>query len=90
LLKPNAELKPEQRRYLEHLGRYCPEVVAAQQLVLVFLQLLRKREPEALEPWIASAQSSGLPELVEFARGIMRDQDAVAAALQYEASKSES
>jgi transposase len=46
LLKPEAELKPEQRLYLEHLGRSCPEVLVAQQLVLAFLQLVRKREPE--------------------------------------------
>jgi transposase len=36
-----------------------------------------------LEPWLVTAQASGLPELVEFARGIVRDQDAVAAALRY-------
>lgn len=86
LLKPEPELKPEQRQYLEHLGRHCPEVVAAQQLVLAFLLLLRKREPETLAPWLANAQASGLPELVEFARGLVRDKDAVVAALHYEES----
>jgi transposase len=84
LLKPEAELKPEQRLYLEHLGRSCPEVLDAQQLVLVFLQLVRKREPASLELWIASAKASSLPELVEFAKGIVRDQDAVMAALEHE------
>lgn len=86
LLKPDAELKPEQRRYLQHLGQYCPELVTAQQLVLGFLQLMRKREAASLEPWLANAQESGLPELIEFARGLMRDQDAVMAALHYEES----
>lgn len=81
LLKPEPELIPEQRQYLENLGRQCPEVIAAQQFVLAFLLLLRKREPEALEPWLANAQASGLPELVEFARGLVRDKDAVMAAL---------
>ena len=33
LLKPEGELKPEQRLYLEHLGRSYPEVLTAQQLV---------------------------------------------------------
>lgn len=83
LLKPDDELKPEQRQYLEHLGQHCPEIIEAQRLVLSFLQLLRKREPASLESWLASAQTSGLPELVEFARGIVRDQDAVTAALRY-------
>ena len=71
LLKPEAELKPEQRLYLEHLGTASPEVLVAQQLVLGFLQLLREREAKALEPWIATARKSGLPELVEFATGII-------------------
>ena len=84
LLKPEAELKPEQRLYLEQLGRSCPEVLAAQQLVLAFLQMVRKREAESLEPWIERARASGLPELVEFAKGIVRDCAAVEAALRYE------
>jgi transposase len=86
LLKPDADLKPDQRQYLEHVGRACPEVVVAQQLILAFLQMLKQRALASLEPWLANAQASGLPELVEFAKGIVRDQDAVTAALQYEAS----
>lgn len=86
LLKAEPELKPEQRPYLEHFGRHCPEVIAAQQRILAFLQLLRKREPGSLEPWLSTAQTSDLPELVEFARGLVRDKDAVMAALQYKES----
>ncbi len=86
LLKPEPEMKSEQRQYLEHLGHHSPEVVEAQKLVLAFLLLLRKREPEALEPWLAKAQASGLPELVEFARGLVRDKDAVTGALTYKES----
>jgi len=48
--------------------------------------MLKQRALASLKPWLASAQASGLPELVEFAKGIVRDQDAVAAALRYEAS----
>jgi len=83
LLKPEAELKPEQRLYLEQLGIASPEVLTAQQLVMAFLQLVRKREAESLEPWIETARASGLPELVEFAKGIVRDRAAVEAALRY-------
>lgn len=86
LLTPDDDLKPEQRQYLQHLGQHCPEIRAAQQLILAFLQLVRNRAPETLEPWLARAQASRLPELVEFARGIVRDHDAVAAALRYAAS----
>jgi len=83
LLKSEVELKPEQRLYLEHLGRSNPEVLTAQQLVLAFLQLVRERAMESLEPWIERARASGLPELVEFAKGLVRDRAAVEAALQY-------
>jgi transposase len=86
LLTPDDDLKPDQRQYLKHLGQHCPEIRAAQQLVLAFLQLVRNRVPESLAPWLARAQASRLPELVEFARGIVRDQDAVTAALRYAAS----
>lgn len=86
LLKPDDDLKPDQRHYLEHVGRACPEVVVAQQLIRAFLQMLKQRALASLEPWLASAQASGLPELEEFAKGIVRDQAAVTAALQYAAS----
>jgi transposase len=71
---------------VEHLGQHCAEAPRAQQLVLAFLQLLWKREPEALEPWLATAQTGRLPELVEFARGLVRDKGAVMAALHDKAS----
>lgn len=84
LLKLEAELKPEQRLYFEHFGRSNPEVLTAQELVLAFLQLVRKREPASLEPWIERARASGVAELVEFAKGLVRDRSAVEAALRYE------
>jgi len=85
LLKRDDDLKPDQRHYLERFGRACPEVIVAQQLIPAFLQMLKKRSLGSLEPWLARAQASGLPELVEFAKGIVRDQDAFRR-LQYEAS----
>lgn len=49
-------------------------------------QVIKKYDLASLAPWLVRAQASGLPELVEFARGIVRDQDAMTAALRYEAS----
>lgn len=34
LLLPDDDLKPEQRQYLQHLGYHCPEIRAAQQLIV--------------------------------------------------------
>jgi transposase len=71
---------------LEHFGRTCPKVIVAQQVILAFLQVIKQREVASLEPWLLRAQASGLPEVVEFAKGIVRDQNAVTAALRYAAS----
>jgi transposase len=61
-------------------------VIEAQPLVLDVLRLLWKRAPALLEPWLSTAQASALPELVEFARGLVRDQAAVMGALRYKES----
>ena len=61
-------------------------VVEVQQLVLALLLLLRKREPVSREPWRSKAQASDLPEVVAFARGLVRDKDAVMGALTYKES----
>ena len=58
-------------------------MLIAQELVLAFLQLVRKREPESLEPWIERARASQVAELVEFAKGLVRDRAAVEAALRH-------
>ncbi len=44
---------------------------------------MRQRDEAGLIPWLNAAKASGLPELIEFAKGIVRDRAAVAAALQY-------
>ena len=48
--------------------------------------MVRKREGERLESWLAQADGSHIPELIRFGRGIERDQAAVQAALQLEYS----
>ncbi len=83
LLKGEGELKPEQQAYVQQLGHLCPDVVVAQRLIVEFIQLVRTRDDAALPPWLAAAEASGLPELREFAKGIVRDRAAVTAALQY-------
>lgn len=81
LVKPAEALRPEQRAYLRHLGERAPELLLGQRLTAEFLRLVRERDETALAPWLATAATSGLADLVEFARGIERDRAAVAAAL---------
>lgn len=71
-----------QQAYLEQLGQLCPDVLIAQGLIVAFTRLVRERDDVALSPWLAAAAAGGLPELVEFATGIVRDRAAVAAAAE--------
>ena len=48
-----------------------------------FAQLVRTRNAKALDPWIAQALDSGVPELGSFVGRIRRDQPAVFNALSY-------
>jgi transposase len=55
-----------------------PTLIAARDLVDRFHAMIRKRQPEELDPWIAAAKESALSS---FAAGIASDRDAVRAAL---------
>jgi hypothetical protein len=63
------------------------QVLVTCTLAQAFARLIRSRNAPALEPWLAEATSSGVPELRTFAAGIRRDQAAVRAALTYEWSQ---
>lgn len=83
LLKAEDGLRPEQRTYLDQFVQQCPDVRVAQHLTREFMRLVGERDHAALAPWLAAACASGLPEVVEFAKGIIRDRAAVEAALEY-------
>jgi hypothetical protein len=46
-----------------------------------FRELLRERQPEALDRWLAAAKGSEAAELKGFAEGLIQDYEAVVAAL---------
>lgn len=83
LVTPEETLRPDQRTYLEQFVQRCPEVRLAQHLTWEFLRLVRERDHAAFAPWLVAAGACGLPEVVEFAKGLLRDRAAVEAALQY-------
>lgn len=62
-------------------GECAPEILLGRCLTAEFLRLVRERDDAALVPWLATAATSGLADLVEFAKGIERDRAAVEAAL---------
>lgn len=66
------------RRFLEGPLEVAPVIRRAVKEARAFVRLLREREAEALDPWLASARGGPLAGLVE---GLRRDHDAVAAVL---------
>ena len=59
-----------------------PDLVTA-----AFCQMLRTRQGEHLDDWIKRAKESGIPELRSFAKGLLKDYDAVKAGLTLEWSQ---
>lgn len=83
LLKPE-ELETKEQEMIERLCRLSPEVKAAQELALSFLEMVRERRAERFDDWISQVIDSRLPELKSFADSLKQDRPAVMAALTYE------
>jgi len=75
---------PEQAAVVQRLVEQCPAVKSAQELVQGFFRLVRKRERDGLEDWMARVAESGIRELEQFCAGLRRDWDAVVAAFTLE------
>ena len=87
VLRRPEDLSTEERHMLDRMGQAHAQVTIACQLAQVFAQMIRKRDAAALDPWLAEATMSTVPELRTFAHGIRRDQAAVLAALTYKWSQ---
>jgi transposase len=84
LVLPRLEdLSTEDRHLLDLLGQVPTQVTSACELVQAFAQMIRSRNASTLDPWLAEATTSGVPELRTFAQGIRRDQAAVLGALTH-------
>lgn len=81
LLRPVEDLATDERVYREALCQASATIATAQRLVADFGRIVRTRALTDLEPWLADAAHSRIPELVSFVRGLRRDAAAVAAAL---------
>jgi transposase len=69
---------------VETLCRLSPEVKQATVLTRRFIQLVRERQADQLNEWMSEVESSQLPELKAFARGLDQDRVAIEAALHEE------
>ena len=75
ILKAN----PQRHRYLKALLRASPEIAALAHTARGLFDIIRKRDAAAWPGWLEAAEHS---PYAPFARGLRRDQNAVAAALQ--------
>ncbi len=78
---------PEDRRlvwqnaYLERLSQADPIIARTAELMIDFATMLRDREGEHLNEWLAQVEKQGVAELQSFAQGLRKDYDAVKAGL---------
>jgi transposase len=80
-LRRPADLSPEQRVYLDRLHQADATLATAYRLTQDFAAMVRERQGERLEAWLAEAEACALPALTRFAKGVRADLDAVRAGL---------
>jgi transposase len=80
LLQHPQTLQPEEA---EALGRVKKDAEAANMLELAgtFLDIVRERQAEQLDPWLAACEQGGVKAMRTFAAGLKQDYAAVRAAL---------
>jgi transposase len=76
------KLQPEEQAYRSALQAVSPLVDAAQGLAQRFVQMIRDRDAQALDGWLADATASPVTELQRLAASLRRDHAAVSAALK--------
>jgi transposase len=82
LLRRPDTLSAERQALLARMEQANPAFSELYRLTVQFTEMLRKRQPEQLRPWLDVARASDLRELKSLAEGIERDYVAVEAALR--------
>jgi transposase len=75
------------RGYLERLCQADPAIGQTYQLAQAFGEMVRQRQGEHLDAWIAQVLEQEVPELRAFAKGLLKDYEAVKAGLTLEWSQ---
>lgn len=79
LLLKDEGRRPEEEAFVQTLLSHSPTIRQAQTLALEFFEIVRKRESDRLDAWMERVESSDLPDLQSFVRGLRRDAVAVRA-----------
>jgi len=80
-LRRPSSLSTEQAIYLDHLCQRDAAIGTAYALAQDFVYMLREREGERLDAWIAATAESGIVDVRRFALGLQEDFAAVRAGL---------
>jgi transposase len=73
-----------QKDYLTRLCEADPQIHETFELIQEFTTMLRERQGERLDEWLAHVEKRGVAELQSFAQGLQKDYDAVKAGLSLE------
>ncbi len=84
LLHDEEQLESQQQQFVARLMESSSTICAARKLARWFFALVRERRAGELETWIAAVESSGIADLKNFAKGLLRDKDAVVAGMSLE------
>lgn len=84
LLSKEEKRTPKECALLERLRQADPAIERTYQIANAFCQMLRTRQGEQVEAWIIQAKDSDIPELRAFAKGLLKDLEAVKAGLTVE------
>jgi transposase len=81
VLRREERRSTQDREVLTELRQYNPELDQAIGLAEEFATLVRRREPEHLDPWLRRAQDGTIVSLRRFAKRLSADYEAVRAAV---------
>src|SRR3954449_6067019 len=81
VLRREERRSTQDREVLAELRQYNPELDQAIGLAEEFAALVRRREPEHLDPWLQRAQDGTIVSLRRFAKRLSADYEAVRAAV---------
>jgi transposase len=82
LLRDRASLTLQEQQMLAFI-RQEPTIEVAHDLAQRFGSMVRRRQPDQLDPWLEAALGSGIPDVRTFAEGLQREYSALKAALVY-------
>lgn len=83
LIHQDDRLDEEQRRLRDKLCQISRDVQTAYTLIQSFCKLIRERQADNLDAWLAEAEQCGIKAFKNFATSLRRDYEAVKAALTY-------